>query len=138
MKVDQLEHNENNVVLDLNTTFEESLDSGFYVINRDEYKWRKVIACMTTDWQYSFYFAIENRKLEMLWNRKEVTEWYTLEQSIEELQWFFSFQHDYEPVYSYKKQILSKEDLDNVWKIESFLIELERDETKWDVNKILD
>ncbi len=131
-------NNDNNLVIDLNTTFEESLNSGFYVINRYEYEWRKIIVCMTKDGQYSFYFAIENWKLEMLWNRKEVEETYTLDQLIDELQWFFSFEHNYIPVYSYKKQELFKADLENVWKLESFLIELERDETKWNINNVLD
>ncbi len=129
--------NDNNIVSDLNTTFEESLNSGFYVINKYEYNWRKIIACMTKDGQYSFYFALENWKLEMLWNRKEVYENYTLEQTIEDLQWYFSFKHNYIPVYSYKKQELTKQDLEDVNKLESFLIELEREEAKGNVGDIL-
>jgi len=138
MKTEQLEHNENNVVVDLNTTFEESLKKWFYSIAWSEYEWRKRLLCMTKDWQYSFYFAIENGELEMLWNRKEVVEWYTLDQSIEELQWFFSFQHDYFSIYDYKKYELNENDLKDIWKLENLLIEIRKELVKWDINKILD
>ncbi|MDQ7023189.1 MAG: hypothetical protein Q9M97_06740 [Candidatus Gracilibacteria bacterium] len=74
----------------------------------------------------------------MLGNRKEVEKTYTLDQLIDELQGFFSFEHNYIPVYSYKKQELLKADLGNVLKLESFLIELERDETKGNINNVLD
>ena len=138
MWIEKLDNNENNIVSDLNTTFEDSLNSWFYVINRNEYKWRKVVVCITKDGQYSFYFALEKWNLEILWNRKEVVVWYTLDQTVEELQWFFSFFHNYKPVYSYEKKELLKEDLENIWKLETFLSDLEREAIRQNVNNILD
>ena len=124
-------------IIDLNTTFEESLNSGFYIINKDNYDSRKVIVCITKDWQYSFYFAIENWIIEMLWKRKESSVWYTLDEYVSELQWFFSFQHDYNPVNNYKKLEFKREVLSNVWNLEQLLIELERREVVEKVNNLL-
>lgn len=124
-------------IIDLNTAFEESLDSGFYVINKDNYESRKVIVCMTRDWQYSFYFAIENWRIEMLWKRKEPSVWYTLDEYVSELQWFFSFQHDYNPVDNYKKLEFKKEVLNNVWDLKQLLVELKKEEVVEKINNLL-
>lgn len=124
-------------IIDLNTTFEESLDSGFYIINKDNYDSRKVIVCITKDWQYSFYFAIENWSVEMLWTRKELSVWYTLDEYVSELQWFFSFQHYYNPVDSYIKFELKKEVLNDVWNLEQLLIESERKDVVEKINNLL-
>ena len=126
-----------NEIIDLGTTFEESLKSDFYLINKNNSEWKKRISCFTKDWQYSFYFSLENWKIEILWNRKEIVEWYSLEKNIEQLQWLFSFEHNYEPIYNYKEFILQEKDLEDENKISSLLIEIEQKETSNDVNNTL-
>ena len=138
------ETNETNVVKNLNTTFQESLKSWLiltYIFSSNE----KRFWWITADWQYRFILLKRWNNIDDLdfWETKNFWDFLddgkgkTLRTIIEDSQEWFSYTWIH---YQLWWNILSPKtfNIDNIEEIDTFLIELEKSKTKWDINDILD
>lgn len=138
------EINEMNLISDLNTTFQESIKSWLiltYLFSADE----KRFWWVTSDWQYRFTLLKKWNSFEDLdfWETKNFWDFLddgkgkTLKTIIEDSQEWFSYTWIHNQLWGH---ILSPTNfsLEQINKIDSFLIELEKIKTKWDINNVLD
>lgn len=140
------EINETNVVKNINTSFQESLKSGI-VLTYLFSEWEKRFWWITLDWQYRFtlYKKWNNNDEIVFWETKVFSEllwdneddektWKDIkEQALEAFE--YSSIHHQLWWHWIPNKIFS---LDNPEEIDEFFLELEKTETKWDINNVLD
>lgn len=130
----------NNIIVDLNATFEESLESWFYVITEYHYKWDFEFTIITKDWQYYSFMGTKDWELTSFSPIKNVSDWdnRTIEEDIDEIQQLKSHYNMYSnEIDTDKIKEFKKSDLENLENLRLYLLEFTKKDTKNDVETIL-
>lgn len=130
--------NDDNIV-ELDTTFEESLESWFYLVSYYSYKWSYAFSSITKDGQYDFLTFIESWNIRIVNNNKNNSFNSNFDESlndyivwIQEVSWF---RWEHNPIDNIKT--FNKDILENVEDLTLYLIDLEKEKFNWEVKDII-
>jgi len=140
------EINNNETIQKLDTTFEESLETGFTVTYVFDVLWKRYFA-LTNDWQYTFIWRKVWDKIEVL-DKQEVFSKYnknnemTYEEILDEY-WITEYCLHVDSMwwwnwFSVSANHMRKFSITNITEFDDYLIDLEKNRFKWNINNVLD